>query len=91
MKLVECFGSAVDLEQGKARVVRKIRWDHKTKSPSLEEDTKTSASVRLLILSDELIEILKQIKKENGDEELLFTDKQGEALKYNAIQSVLEL
>ena len=79
--------SAMDLEQGKARVVRKIRWDHKTKRPSLEEDTKTSASVRLLILSDELIEILKQMKEENGDEGLLFTDKQGEALKYNAIQS----
>ena len=79
--------SAVELEQGKARVVRKIRWDHKTKRPSLEEDTKTSASVRLLILSDELIEILNQMKEENGDEGLLFTDKQGEALKYNAIQS----
>ena len=79
--------SVVDLEQGKARVVRKIRWDYRTKRPFLEEDTKTSASIRLLILSDELIEILKQMKEENGDEGLLFTDKQGGALKYNAIQS----
>ena len=79
--------SAVDLEQGKARVIRKIRWDHKTKRPCLEEDTKTSASVRLLVLSDELIDILKQMKTGNEDEGLLFTDKRGEALKYNAIQS----
>ena len=27
------------------------------------------------------------MKEKNGDEGLLFTDKQGEALKYNAIQS----
>ena len=79
--------SAVDLEQGKARVIRKIRWDHKTKRPCLEEDTKTSASVRLLILSDELIEVLRQMKKETQEEGLLFTDRQGLALKYNAIQS----
>ena len=79
--------SSIELEQGKARVIQKIRWDHKTKRPFLEEDTKTSASVRLLILSDELIQILKQMEEENGNEGLLFTDKEGEALKYNAIQS----
>ena len=83
--------SAVDLEQGKARVIRKIKWDRKTKRPSLEEDTKTSASVRLLILSDELIEILKQMKEKNGDEGLLFTDKKEEALKYNVIQCVIDI
>ncbi|MCZ0931783.1 MAG: tyrosine-type recombinase/integrase [Oligoflexia bacterium] len=83
----EMLWSAVDLREGKARVIRKIRWDHKTKRPSLKEDTKTSSSVRLLILPDELIEILEQMKEENGGEGLLFTDKQGEALKYNAIQS----
>ena len=79
--------SAVDLKQGMARVVRRIRWDQKTKRPYLEDTTKTEASVRLLILSEELISILKQMKEESGGEGLLFTDKKGEALKYNAIQS----
>ena len=79
--------SEVDLEQGTARVVRRIRWDQKTKRPYLEDTTKTEASVRLLILSDELISILKEMKQEKGEEGLLFTDTKGEALKYNAIQS----
>ena len=79
--------SAVDLEQGLARVLRRVRWDQRTKRPYLEETTKTDASVRLLLLSDELISILKQMKEENGDKGLLFTDTKGEALKYNAIQS----
>ena len=78
---------AVDLKQGTAQVVRRIRWDQKTKRPYLEDTTKTEASVRLLMLSDELIGILKQMKEENGENGLLFTDKEEEALKYNAIQS----
>ena len=78
---------AVDLKQGMARVLRRIRWDQRTKHAHLEDTTKTEASVRLLVLSDELIGILKQMKEENGGSGLLFMDKQGEALKYNAIQS----
>ncbi|MCZ0933100.1 MAG: hypothetical protein OXJ52_08110 [Oligoflexia bacterium] len=34
--------SAVDLEQKTARVVRRIRWDQRTKRPYLEETTKSS-------------------------------------------------
>ena len=79
--------SAVNLQEGTAQVVRKIRWDHKTKRPCLEEDTKSSASVRLLILSEELVSILKIMKQEQQNREFLFTDKNGELLKYNAIQS----
>ena len=80
---------AVDLNQKTARVIRRIRWDQKTKRPSLEETTKTSSSVRLLILSDELMSILKEMKEESKDQGLLFTDREGEALKYNAIQASL--
>ena len=78
---------AVDLKQGTAQVIRRIRWDQRTKRAYLENTTKTEASVRLLVLSDELIAILKQMKEENKESKLLFTDKEGEALKYNAIQS----
>ncbi|MCZ0932459.1 MAG: tyrosine-type recombinase/integrase [Oligoflexia bacterium] len=53
----------------------------------MEEDTKTSASVRLLLLSDELVSILAEMKEERQDREFLFTDMEGKLLKYNAIQS----
>ena len=78
---------AIDFKQGTARVVRRIRWDHYTRRPHLEDITKTEASVRLLVLSDELIDILKAMKEENKESELLFTNQEGEALKYSAIQS----
>ena len=77
----------VDLERGQARVVRKMGWDHKTKKPYLEETTKTDSSIRLLLLSKELIEILREMKQESrNSERLLFTGRNNEALKYNAIQ-----
>ena len=77
---------AVDLEEGIARVVRRIRWDHKTRKPCLEYTTKTKSSVRLLLLSSELVSLLRQMEKERGNEEFLFVDKKGRPLKYNAIQ-----
>ena len=82
-----CWDS-VDLEKGQARVIRRMAWEQRTKRPYLEETTKTSASVRVLLLSDELVEVLREMKEEcQNTIELLFTDRQGEALKYNAIQS----
>ncbi len=80
--------SAIDFEQRMAKVIRIIRWDHNTRRPHIEDRTKTETSARLLILSDELINILKDIKAEQQTEgELVFTDTQGEPLKYRAIQS----
>ena len=79
----------VDLERGQARVIRRMAWEQKTKRPYLEETTKTDASVRVLLLSNELIEVLREMKRESQNENgLLFVDrKKEEALKYNAIQS----
>ena len=78
----------VDLENGQARVIRRMAWEQRTKRPYLEETTKTSASVRMLLLSDDLIDVLKLMKEEKQSKTgLIFTDKIGEALKYNAIQS----
>ena len=77
----------VDLQKGQARVIRTMAWDLK-KRPYLEETTKTSASVRVLLLSDELVRILRQTKKECQNQAgLLFIDRKGEALKYGAIQT----
>ena len=82
-----CWDS-VDLERGQARVIRRMAWEQRTKRPYLEETTKSSASVRMLLLSDELIEVLREMKEESQSKiGLIFTDRIGEALKYNAIQS----
>ena len=78
----------VNLERGQARVMRRMAWEQRTKRPYLEETTKTSASVRMLLLSDELLEVLRVMKEESQDKlGLLFTGNNKEALKYNAIQS----
>ena len=80
--------SSIDLKHNQARVIQSLGWDHNTKKPYLEQTTKTSASVRVLLLSSELISVLRKMKEESEDEtDLLFTDRQGDALKYNAIQS----
>ena len=77
---------AVDLDQGIARVVRRVRWDQQTKRPFLEDVTKTAGSARLLMLPKKLTNTLREIKKEARND-LVFTDTQGELLKYNAVQS----
>ena len=77
---------AVDLEQGIARVMRRVRWDQYSKFPFLEDITKTSQSARILILPKKLQDILLQMKKEAVND-LVFTDTKRELLKYNAVQS----
>ena len=78
--------SAVDLENGIARVIRRIRWDHFTRKPFLEEVTKTSQSARLLVLPKRLQDILLEMKR-TAMNDLVFTDTKGELLRYNAVQS----
>ena len=78
---------SLDLEKGMARVVRRVRWDHRTKLPHLEDITKTIQSARMLVLPKTIQEILSQMKEEDVND-LVFTDKKGGLLKYNAIQSV---
>ena len=76
----------IDLEKGIARVIRRVRWDHFTRRPFLEDVTKTARSARLLMLPEKLKNLLKEEKKNSGSD-LVFTDGKGRLLKYNAIQS----
>ena len=76
---------AVDLEERTASVIRRIRWDQRTKQPHLEEAAKTKASFRLLHLSDELVEMLRELQKETGGEGLLFKNINGTPLSYTRI------
>ena len=76
---------AIDLEKGFARIIRQVRWDQTNKHPFLEEATKTAGSARLILFPKELTNILREMKKEAVND-LVFTDKNGKLLKYNAIQ-----
>jgi site-specific recombinase XerD len=78
----------INLDQSFARVVRVCSWDFHTKQPRLEERTKTDGSVRLLLLSEALKTLLREMleDKEPG-QTLVFPNRKGELLKYNAVQS----
>ena len=76
---------AVNLEEGTARIIRSMWWNQKTKRPHIEEVAKTFASIRLLHLPDELIEMLKKMKEESGGEGLLFKNMNGGPMSYTRI------
>ena len=78
--------SAVNLEKGFLRIIRRVRWDQLTKHPFLEEVTKTAGSTRLLMLPERLKNILREMNQEAVND-LVFTNSNGGLLKYNAIQS----
>lgn len=78
---------AIDLEDRTARVVRSVSWDHWTRRPVIQESTKTEGSVRTLNLPDELVELLREMKKEGKGTGPVFLNSEGDLLKYNAIQS----
>ena len=78
--------SEVNLEKGFVCIIRRVRWDQRTKQPFLEEVTKTSQSARVLMLPKKLKDIFRGMKKETLSD-LVFTNQKGELLKYNAIQS----
>ena len=53
----------IDLEKGIARVIRRVRWDHFTRRPFLEDVTKTARSARLLMLPEKLKNLLRKKRK----------------------------
>ncbi|MEQ1875661.1 MAG: site-specific integrase [Bdellovibrionia bacterium] len=77
----------VNLEDRVARVIRVVNWDQRTKEPSIEECTKTEESVRILLLPQELVNILEEMKQESNGEGSIFKSSKGELLRYNAVQS----
>ena len=76
----------IDLDKGIARIIRRVRWDHFTRKPFLEDVTKTARSARLLMLPEKLKDILKEAKKQSASD-LVFTNEKGGLIKYSAIQS----
>jgi hypothetical protein len=80
--------SEIDLERRIARVVRVAVWDHHSKQPHLEERAKTDGSIRIVILPELLVTLLREMKEEaNGSSGPVFRGRDLGILKYNAIQS----
>lgn len=79
--------SALDLEKGVAHIFRRVSWDRSSKKAYIEETAKTKQSVRSLVLSKDLVYLLKQIKKESADKEFVFSIK-GNLLSYGMIRDV---
>ena len=77
---------AVDLERGMIRILRRVSWDRRSKTPTLEGVTKTSSSTRIIILPKRLQPEFHQMKKE-AVSDIVFTNQKGGLLKYNAVQS----
>ncbi len=75
----------IDFKMKLARVVRTVYWDHKSKQPVLTNTTKTQGSNRIVALPDDLLTMLEEMKKEGN--EFVFPGKNGNPLRYNAIQS----
>lgn len=78
---------AVDLNLKVARISRTVSWDHWTRKPVLQETTKTEESTRLVVLPETLVRLLKEMKLRTGGTGLVFRGRDGDLLKYNAIQS----
>lgn len=77
----------IDLDRGMARVVRIVAWNQHDKQPRLVERTKTDGSTRILMLPPILVSVLREMREEAPDAEMVFASRKGELLKYNAIQS----
>ncbi len=81
-----CWDS-VELESAMARIVRSVSWDHWTREPTLEFSTKTEESVRIVPLSTDIVDQLALMRQGSAGSGPVFQDRNGELLRYNAIQS----
>lgn len=78
---------SVDLNLKIARIVRTVHWDHWTRKPTLQDTTKTDESTRIVILPDVLVALLGEMRKREPNSLIVFPGRNGDLLKYNAIQS----
>ena len=76
--------SEVDFENKFARVVRIADWSHST--PQISESTKTNTSVRVLTLSEKLLDLLSQMKKESKGNPLVFSSAEGGIVPYSTVR-----
>jgi len=79
------YWNDIDFEQGTAWLIRKVKWDHVTRQARLENFTKTSGE-RVILIPKDLLKILIYVKKKSKNS-LVFSDQNGDLLKYSSIQS----
>ena len=78
--------SEIDFEKKTAKIVRNVSWDYKTKDPYMSETTKTQESTRMIMLPQVLINKLTEWKFKSHSSSIVFCNKKGGLLKYNAVQ-----
>ena len=66
---------AVDLTNKSIKIIRVMKWDN-SKKPFLVQNTKTKSSTRLIMLPDELVAILREMKEGDIDNNLVFKIRQ---------------
>ena len=77
---------AIDLEKGLVNIFRVVGWDRLSKKPFLTERAKTKESLRTLVLPKELIQMLREIKKEKPEQEFVFLNRNNETPIYPSIR-----
>lgn len=78
--------SDIDFKFGTANITSTVIWDRYTKKVLGTANTKTEGSVRIVPLATTLLDVLSEARKE-ANSVFVFPDKEGNILKYNAIQS----
>lgn len=81
---------AVDLKSKSptVRIVRTLSWDYRTKKPYFQQDVKTEASRRVILLPAVLAALLKEMWLECGGKQsdAVFLNAKGEFLRDNTIR-----
>lgn len=81
------YWEEIDLDARVARIVRVVSWEQKTKKPRIEERAKNDGSIRLIMLPELLVSLLKEMKSNSTGAGLVFRSLTGTMIRYNAIQS----
>lgn len=76
----------VDFDNKIVSIRRSVWWDHRTRRPNLQELTKTAESVRIIGLSPQVLEMLREMRQETSGDGPVFTDLEGGLLSYPSIQ-----
>ncbi|MGI9548604.1 MAG: site-specific integrase, partial [Bdellovibrionales bacterium] len=77
---------ALDLKRGVVNIFRIVGWERCSKKPYLEDRVKTNQSFRTLVLPKTIVEMLREMKKENPRQQLVFADAKGNLLNYTAVR-----
>ncbi|MBF0440692.1 MAG: site-specific integrase [Oligoflexales bacterium] len=76
----------IDLNAKECRIDRTLSWDHSTKQPYLVDDVKSIESARILPLSDEIVQMLAELKRISNLRNPVFHKGNGCFLSDNSVR-----